>query len=64
MGKYRVVIQESTDYTYELEADNEELAVDLAMDTYMFGNEKLHGCVRTNVNETMPECVDTEELLE
>lgn len=38
MNKYKVTITETTEYTYELEEESEELAADQAMDDYSFGN--------------------------
>jgi hypothetical protein len=64
MPKFKVVVRECTEYTYELEADDEEMAEDLAVDVFAHGNEAIHNAECTNVYEVSPECVFTEELHE
>lgn len=62
MPRFKVVVRECTEYTYELEADDEETAEDLAIDVFANGNEELHNAERTDVYEVSPECVFTEEI--
>lgn len=59
MNKYRVDIEETTVYTYQVEAENEEYACDLAMDAHLHGNDSAE---RVNVEECKPEDVLCEEL--
>jgi restriction endonuclease Mrr len=62
MPKFRVVIREITEYTYDLPAKNVEEAEDTAMDVFAFDNEKLHSAERISVDEMKPECVLVERL--